>query len=416
MSILLFIFYYLLCIVFIYKMNFYKNINISFLEKTILFSIKVGAGFLYAYYFLQPSLIQTSDTWNFFNESLVETQKLLHQPKLFFSEFWFNQYNNNGGFFTGVNSFWNDLKTTVFVKFLAVLNLFSGNNYFINLLFFNLIVFSACIALYKLINQIFKVNKYLLIITTFLLPGFLFWSSGLHKDGIAFSAIVFAFYFFYKLLFNRFNKKYFLGFCCSFFVLFLLRNYVLLAIIPVLFAWWLTVKFYKFKYIIFVGTILSCLTTFFFSSKIHFTNSISNSVVQKHNEFQQLTGNTKILTPVLENNSRSIIHYFPFSLKTAFFYPIPNTSISKAVLINSLENYLYLLIAIIGIYYGFKRKNIHPLLLSFIGFSFLMYIFIGYTVCFSAAIVRYRDIILPFFVLPFVLTIFGRIKSKAEAE
>ncbi len=412
---LLFIIYFTACLYFIANNTFFKTSNISKINLFILFALKIAAGLAYAYYFSLPSQINTSDTWQYFNESLVETDKLLHKPKLFFSELWYNQYVDNSGLFTGIHSFWNDLKTTVFVKGLGILNVFSFKNYYINLIFFNLFVFGGCIALYKLVSAYFEIKSWLLIVSIFLLPSFLFWCSGLHKDGIIFSCVALILYY-YNLQLNQsisIKKN-----CCIIFfliIIFLLRNYVLLALLPALAAWYCSTKFNINPFLIFATTILICLTVFFFSSSLNITKSIGGSIVQKHQEFQMLEGKTKITTPKLENSTTSLISYFRFAIKTVIIQPIPSKNNGLAQNVTSFENYFYLLIAIVSIFFISHQKINSSLLLSLLFITFFIYLFIGYTVCFSGAIVRYRSIILPFSILPSVLLIFGKLKTKNQS-
>ncbi len=415
MHFLLFIVYYIVCLYFIANTTFFKSNNISKRDLLILFSLKITAGFAYAYYFSLPSQINTSDTWKFFNESLIETNKILHHPKLFFSELWYNQYTNNSGLFTGVNSFWNDLKTTIFVKVLGILNLISFKNYYINLIFFNLFVFSGCIALYKLVSEYFEIKNWLLIVSIFLLPSFLFWSSGLHKDGIIFSCLALILYNYNLLLNQNFFLKIFFSILFFLVVIFLLRNYVLLALLPALAAWFCSIKIKIKPIIIFTSLMLACLAVLFFSNSTSLTKPIGDSIVQKHQEFQLLEGKTKFTTPKLENSTTSLINYFPFAIKTIIIQPIPSKNNGLAQNITSFENYFYLLITVVSIFFVFHQKINSPLLLSLLFITFIIYLFIGYTVCFSGAIVRYKSIMLPFYILPYVLLIFGKLKTENQS-
>lgn len=397
---------------FIANNTFFKKSNISKRNLFILFTLKIAAGFAYAYYFSLPSQINTSDTWLYFNESLVETEKLLHNPKLFFSKLCYNQYANNSGLFIGVNSFWNDLKTTVFVKVLAVLNLISFKNYYINLIFFNLFVFYGCIALYKLVSAYFEIKNWILIVSIFLLPGFLFWSSGLHKDGIIFSCIGLVLYY-YNLQLNQSISIKKISIILFFITItFLLRNYILLALLPVLLAWFCSTKLKIKPIIAFAFIMLLCLTIFFFSNSLNITQSIGSSIVQKHHEFQKLDGKTKITTPPLNNSTKSLLNYFPFAIKTSLIQPIPSKNYGLAFNLSSFENYFYILLGLVSLFFMSSQKINSPLLLSFVFITFFLLLFIGYTVCFSGAIVRYRSIMLPFVILPSILLIFGKFKPK----
>jgi len=414
LHIFLFILYYAAAVYFIMNSSYFKASHISKSILITLFTIKIIVGFAYAYYFALPIHIKSSDTWEYFKESLIETDKLLQQPKLFFSELWYNQYATNGGFFTGVNSFWNDLKMTVFVKLIALLNLFSFKNYYINLIFFNLYVIAGGVALYKLIKYYFNINQWILIITVFLLPSYLFWSSGIHKDGIIFTSIAISFYLFHSLIEKGFLKRKIVLLFVHILIIFLIRNYILLAIFPIFFAW-IVAKKWNLNYAkIFLTTFVTCFLIFIFSSSFSLTKSISNSVVQKHHEFLLLEGNTKIETPLLENTTQSIIQYLPFAAKTMLFQPVAFESTSIFLTFTALENYAYLIIALISLFFISKQKINHPLILSCFMLTLFIYIFIGYTVCFGGAIVRYRSIILPFTILPYVLLIFGQIKPPSK--
>lgn len=91
--------------------------------------------------------------------------------------------------------------------------------------------------------------------------------------------------------------------------------------------------------------------------------------------------------------------------------PIPTKSNGIAQNLTSIENYLYLVLALVSMFFITKQKINSPLLLSLLSITFLLYIFIGYTVCFSGAIVRYRSITLPFTMLPLIIFIFAREKE-----
>ena len=411
----LFLVYYTACLYLIANATFFKRSNISKKNLFSLFTLKIIAGFAYAYYFSLPSQINTSDTWQYFNESLVETDKLFHQPKLFFSELWYNQYANNSGLFTGIHSFWSDLKATVFVKIIAILNVFSLKNYYINLIFFNLFVFYGCIALYKLVVEYFTVKSWILFLTIFLLPSFLFWCSGLHKDGIIFSCIALILYNFNFLQTQPHSTKRLISIGFYLLIIFLLRNYVLLALIPALAAWYCSTKFKIKPIVVFASTILVCLTLFFCSSNFKTTKSIGGSIVQKHQEFQRLEGKTKIKTPLLENSTKSLISYFPFAIKTVILQPIPSTKNGLGQNLTSFENYFYLLVTFVSLFFISSQKINSPFLLALLTITFFLYLFIGYTVCFGGAIVRYRSIILPFSILPSILLIFGKLKTENQS-
>jgi hypothetical protein len=348
-------------------------------------------------------------------DSKEETDWLLKNPKAFASDLFANHYSQSGNLFSCTNSFWNDLKTTFFVKSLAILNLFSDKNYYINLLFFNAFFMFGGVAFYRLFKDNFIINKWVLIAIVFFTPSFLFWCSGIHKDGIVFSATAISIFIFHKVLKDKFSAiRLFILMMC-FALIFLLRNYYLLAIIPAFISWYIVEKTKLKASICFALMTTCCLLVLVFSSSFPITKSVCQSIVQKHDEFLTLDGNTKFQTPVLEVNLKSIVSYFPFAMQSSLVRPFPNNIKSKGELLAMLENYFFLLVLIVAVVTAFYKKNKildSPIILTCVLISFFLLLFIGYTVCFDAAIIRYRSVSFPLLIVPSIIIIFGKLKNQ----
>jgi hypothetical protein len=397
------------------KLGFFKNSDLGTFLLLSIFSVKFLVGFFYSYYFSLPSQITNADTWNYFIDSKAETDFLLSNPKAFASDLFTNHYSQSGNLFSCTNSFWNDLKTTFFVKLLAVLNLFSSKNYYINLIFFNVFFMFGGVAFYRLFKDNFAINKWVLLAMVFFTPSFLFWCSGIHKDGVIFSATAISIFIFHKALKDRFNliRSFILMICFT--VIFLLRNYYLLAIIPAFVSWFIIEKTRLKASICFALMALCCLLVLVFSSSFPITKSVCESIVQKHDEFLTLDGNTKFETPTLEANVKSIVSYFPFAMQSSLIRPFPNNIKSKGELLAMLENYIFLIVLIIAVIAAFFKKNKildAPIILTCVLISFFLLLFIGYTVCFDAAIIRYRSVSFPLLIVPCIIIIFGKIKNQ----
>jgi hypothetical protein len=397
------------------KLSFFKNSDLGIAELLIIFSIKYLVGLFYSHYFSMPSQIENADTWNYFIDSKAETDFLLSNPKAFASDLFTNHYSQSGNLFSCTNSFWNDLKTTFFIKLLAVLNLFSCKNYYINLLIFNAFFMFGGIAFYRLFKDNFAINKWVLLAMVFFTPSFLFWCSGIHKDGVIFSATAISIFIFQKALKDKFNTiRIFILMLC-FALIFLLRNYYLLAIIPAFITWYIVENTKLKASICFALMTLCCLLVLVFSSSFPITKSVCESIVQKHDEFLTLDGNTKFETPTLEANVKSIVSYFPFAMQSSLIRPFPNNIKSKGELLAMLENYIFLIVLIIAVIAAFFKKNKildAPIILTCVLISFFLLLFIGYTVCFDAAIIRYRSVSFPLLIVPCIIIIFGKIKNQ----
>ena len=133
-----------------------KEIRISTLWVISAFITKIAAGIIYGY--IYSHYYTVSDSWDYFDASLIEYKNFLHQPAAFFSlgtdEGSFTQL-----FSTANNAFWNNAGSNMVIKLLAVLNVFSFGNYYVNCIFFNAISFAGLYFIYKTAALHFKKNK-----------------------------------------------------------------------------------------------------------------------------------------------------------------------------------------------------------------------------------------------------------------
>ena len=237
-----------------------------------LFVLKVAAGVAYGYYYSTiPDFEVSSDSWKFFFDAKKDTQLLYQNPLRYFTSILDNPYDKDyRHLFSSVNSYWNDLKHIYMVKIVSLFNVLSGSRYYVNVIFFSFVTFFGPIAFIRVMNDVFPGKKLLITCTTFLLPSFLFWSSGIHKDGIVFllmSLLVYVMYFALKEKKLGLRSVLFVGLCLL--AIFPVRNHVVLACVPGLFAWWLAEKYFKRKWVAFMLVTVIGTTAFFGAKFIH---------------------------------------------------------------------------------------------------------------------------------------------------
>ncbi len=410
---IIFFVYFLIIGFFILKYSSNKVINLSRLDCLILFSIKVTVGVLYANYFTTQDQIVNADTWTYFIDSKLETDFLVQNPLGFVKDLFSVKYQSSGGLFSSTYSYWNDLKANFFIKILAVLNLLSNKNYYVNLLFFNWLFLYGGLLLIKLVNEYYSIKKHWLIVSIFLAPSAIFWCSAVHKDGIVFTASVALIYCFIKILNTKGKPKHYFYLATAALVLFALRNYYLLAIFPALLAYFLLIKLKLKSSIIFLVIVAGFFGILFVSGIFKPISFIANSIVNKHDDFAALEGNSKFATPTLNASLYSLINYFPFAFKVAFLHPLVNINLGLKYFLIGFENLIYLLLIIAtGIKLLFTKAKSNPLVHTLFSISFLLSMFIGYIVCFDAAIIRYRSCFLPLLLVGCVLVLFGKPKNN----
>lgn len=373
-----------------------------------LFVLKVAAGVAYGYYYSTiPDFEVSSDSWKFFFDAKKDTQLLYQNPLRYFTSILDNPYDKDyRHLFSSVNSYWNDLKHIYMVKIVSLFNVLSGSRYYVNVIFFSFVTFFGPIAFIRVMNDVFPGKKLLITCTTFLLPSFLFWSSGIHKDGIVFllmSLLVYVMYFALKEKKLGLRSVLFVGLCLL--AIFPVRNHVVLACVPGLFAWWLAEKYFKRKWIAFTLVTVIGTTAFFGAKFIHPKLDLPISIVLRNNDFSKLGGNSFLPQRKLEPTFLGFLQNAPQALNHALVRPYVTEFLSPLYLASALEILcIWLLVSV-----WFFRFTNNPYKHSVVQFLFLvsmvLLLLTGYIVPQLGAIVRYRAIFFPFLLVPIVATI-----------
>ena len=227
------------------KSPFFKKSGLSNAQLIILFLLKVMAGILYGWigiYYGQFAYM--FDTWGYHHVSVDEYKLLFHNPSEYFTNIFQSGYENKyGGFFDSSDSWWNDLKGNLFIKVLSIFNIFSLGNYYVNVIFYSFLTLFGPIAFFRVMNDVFPGKKMQIIFSAFLIPSFLYWTSGIHKDGIVFMAISLIVYnFYFALKEENFSRKRIIIITISLLLVFAFRNFMFALLIPALIAW-----FYSYK-------------------------------------------------------------------------------------------------------------------------------------------------------------------------
>lgn len=410
MEVSIFIFYFLLVTFLVTRIPFIRKSDIGVWWIVVLFSSKVLTGVIYGWFYHQPAYVSGADTWRYFEMSKLETKWLINDPVGFFKDIFTSNYNTTSNLFKTDNSYWNDLKTTLFIKMIALFNVITYNNYNADMVVFNFISFFGPIAIFRMCREKFHTNKLILIAVVFFIPSFIFWTSGLHKDGLLFSAISLAAFSFNRILEkNKIDIVYSLLFIFCFFILFALRNFIAIQLIPALIVWFLCKKYQKRKWqwiamVYGVGFLLFFLMLPNISSSLDFPAYITD----RHNEFVALGGNSQLNLPKLEASFGSFLSYFPYALDTAFLRPHIFEVENAAYLPSIIENFLFLsFFVFVGMRkYYYKNKSYSKKIgsSSFVIFCFCFaltsLLLTGYLVTLTGAIVRYRALYLPFIFAP----------------
>jgi hypothetical protein len=397
------------------RIPFVQRSQLGTRQIAALFLLKVAAGLAYAWFYAQPEYLYRSDTHALFRDSIPETQLLLSHPLDFITGLFTHGYQEQGNLFAGYNSYWNDLKNNILIKLLAFINLATGANYYANIVWLNAIYFLGFIAAYRFFK--FHAPKAGLIVVwvLFITPSLLFYTSGAYKDGLLFTCLSFTIYQFNALLYLQ--DKRFLRIGLLFLTLLLafgLRNYIALACLPALLAWYLSFKYTFSPLKVFGLTYLVGIVLFFGSTFIHPRLNFPRFILNKQTEFNLLLGDSRKEMPLLNPNAASFIAYLPSAADMALLEPRPPHLKKIYYWPPFIENLVLLSLLLWSIFFTSNRWFKNPAMLASVAIACTLLLIAGYTVNFYGSIIRYRSIAIPFLYLPIFIFARSRWNNKID--
>lgn len=401
---MLFVVYLVLFAWLVTRVKFFTGTGLSNPQLIIIFLLKVMAGIFYGwigvYY---GGLAQMQDTWGFHASGVQEYRLLSSNPEEYFTNLFRDPYE--GGilkFFESNDSYWNDLKGNILIKLFSVLDIFSFGFYYVNVIFYAFLTLFGAIAIFKVMNDAFPGRKMTILLATFLVPSFLYWTSGLHKEGLIFTGISLAVYsIYFSSKEKRWGYRRITALAIGLLLLLVLRNFILVIIIPAIIAWLSANKRPRYATAIFAGIYLLFGILFFTARYAYPRFDFPQAVVNKQQEFMQLKGgNSSIPIKELQPNALSFLKNTPQAINLSTIRPYPSDVRHILSLAAAIEINLLLLCFLLFIFWhknGLRSRN---LILFCLFFSFSVLLAIGFSVNNLGAIVRYRSIIMPLLVVP----------------
>jgi hypothetical protein len=349
-------------------------------------------------------VLPVSDVVEFQRLGDKEFNLLFSNPHEYFANLFYNPYTHGySRVFDDYHSFWNNLRSILIAKMVSIFDLFSFKNFWINSLFFNFLVFFGVVALYKVFINLFPKAIIQLIICIFLLPSALFFSSMIHRDGLillAVSMIVYHVYFMAKA--GKSSAKRITIIAFFLLLIFLLRNFVFLGLIPALIAWWLSSKFFKRPFYAFTIVYVLSISFFFASGFISPKIDFPAYVAERQQSFIEIgkNGNSTLEVNSLEPTVNSFIANAPQAFNLSLMRPYLSKITQPQFAPFALEIFLIEILFVLLLFFH-KWNSAVPAVIYFgLFFSLSMLMMAGYTVPIIGAMVRYRSIYLVFLMIP----------------
>ena len=413
---------------FIYLIIFCLLFNkIPFVKKAGLSSTLIGFLFLYriigavAIGWISYKFAPQNDYWSLHHDGILEHELLKSNPKLFFKALLplssDSQFNS---FFSTTHSYWNELRNNIIIKLLALLNFISFGNYYTNALFINVFAFLGSIGLYRMLVHLYKEKNNLLIFCCFLIPTTIYFSAGVHKDAIVFGALGVYSFALYFMVEEGFSYKKLVLFLCNFLILMLMRNFLLLALVPATIGFILSKKYAVSNTKILISFLVIGLA-FFIAAENYFPNLQPLKIItERKTDFDHLkTANSQLDSFDLNPTLSSFIKNSPTALNHGFLRPYIWETKNIFSFLLSLELLLFEAFILIAVYFYFKNRNIqkqhfHRFLFYMLLISGIMIVTTGFIVPNYNSIARYRSLFLPYLLTPILMRFYLIQKSKVK--
>ena len=419
MQIILLILYTLLLLLIINKLSFFKTTNIPFKFLSLIFIFKIisGIGLLLLYKFYYGT--NGSDIFNYYKDGEIIYNVANTNPTDFIklitgignysneletylrenTNYWFKAFNYN---------LLNDNRLTIRVN--AVLHFISNHNIYVHSIFFSFFSFIGLIALYKVFKQFYN-NKFVLVIIVFFIPSVIIWSSAMLKESILMLSLGLFLLAFFNLLKNRKSVINLIILLISASLMFMLKFYVLFALIPGL-LFLIINKFYNKNPIINFSIIYGLTIILFFNSQYISNYNLAEIMSFKQHDFINMINSSenvgsKINLPILRPIFFSFLSATPNALVNTFLRPSIFDIHSVIVIPAVIENILFFILFIFSIIFFDKqnfKKNINFIIFA-LSFTLTLSILIGLTTPVLGAIVRYKVPYLPFFAITLILVL-----------
>lgn len=231
----LFALYYIILMYVIYRLPFFRYTQINFVVLAAFFTLKVFCALLYGYFHAQ--YYGGGDTWEFLKNAntIFET---LHNGNL---RLFFRMWLGTNGVVTQDTEIlnlidrigvWRDSSNYFMLRLNIAYRLLSGGYYEIHALFAAFVSFLGVIYWWHLLKEHLEIDEYKRYIWIVLgiacVPSVIFWTSGLHKDGVCFLLLSAMNFYALQYLKKRTLRTWLLFFVCVA-LLYVLRVYLLVA-------------------------------------------------------------------------------------------------------------------------------------------------------------------------------------------
>lgn len=289
------------------RLKFFQvgNIPIRWFQFVLL--LKVFSGFvlylIYTYYYSDRS---TADIWKYFDDGMIMYSAFRHSPVDYFKMLsgFGNETPHFQQYYDAMNHWYRPYGTAVandthtIIRFNAFVRLFSLGHYNVHSVIVNFLGLIGLTGIFHFLRQLSPSKEKWFFAGVFLMPGMMFWASGVLKEPLLIFGLGLFLYSVWRVAQFGITAGRMIALCVSLFFLMTVKSYALAALLLVLTGWQLSRKFEKthpsiwFAATVFIGVVGVSVLHHFVPSK-----SLFARIAQQQYEFFQLAeGGTYVST------------------------------------------------------------------------------------------------------------------------
>jgi hypothetical protein len=324
------------------------------------------------------------------------------EPSLRLMSHWYKEFDYR---------LYNDNRTII--RFNAIVMLFSSGMFYVHVVFMAFVSFLGSVMLAKLMFLYSRLPNYIVAVSAFLVPSFLFWGSGLLKEGLLVFGIGLFLYSAGKCASGTVSAKYAAALVAGVFILAINKYYVLACMLPGFACFFIPAN--NRAYWLWAGSLH--LLLFVAAAALHQHSFVADAIgtlAAKRNDFLQFAhslGNVGSLLPMqkIEPSLTAFIADAPAALRNSFLLPYIWSAGSVFGAVSAAENIIFLSMLALAVFYRAKGQADARLICFSASFVLALYLLSGLITPVAGALVRYKAPALPF--LFFLLASFTRWSS-----
>jgi hypothetical protein len=317
------LFYFLLFSVFILRSKFFSEggfSNIYFLGAFYL-KLLLGIGLWYIYTHIYKNRI-TSDIFKYYDDGKMIFATLHTSVKDYFTLLTGIGASNNHyqTVYHTMNSWDNGYDSNLYnnshfiIRLNAFFMLFSQGHYGVHVIFMCFIALAGLTYIFKAFYPFLADKRKMLFAAVFLFPSVVLWSSGILKEGLVWLGLGLTIYYFFQLINTALPRKYLIAYCLSlisgFILLYEVKAYVLLCLLPGLIAQFLIKKtrfFGRHPVVCYILVLVLYIQPAFFPEIFSHHNNPLHMLSAKQTDFNRISKGGVYLENIKDSNDYAFI-------------------------------------------------------------------------------------------------------------